>query len=86
MLHSISGRGKGGSFTAHQVNPRADTHLLTLLHHLQCLIEQDLARQGVVNNFDDAVREGEASSRGILLHADATAECEFDDDASSQSI
>lgn len=44
--------------TAHEINPRADAHSLTRLHHLQCFIEQHLPSEGIVNDFDDSVRQG----------------------------
>ncbi len=72
--------------TAHQVDPGADAHLLAGLHHLQGLVEEHLARQGLVNDLDDAVCQREASPRGVLLHADAAAEGQLDDDASPQRV
>jgi hypothetical protein len=72
--------------TTHEVYPRAHAHLLAALHHLECLIEQDLARQRIVNDLDYPVGQREASSVGVLLHADSSAESQFDDDTASKSI
>lgn len=75
-----------GLLTTHQIDPGADAHLFTLFHHLQSFVKQDLARQGVVNHFDVSIGRGEASSGRILLHTDAAAERQFEDDATSQRI
>lgn len=65
--------------TAHEINPRAHTHLFACFHHFQGFVEEDLAGQGVIDDLDDAVCEREASSGGVLLHADTAAEGQFDD-------
>jgi hypothetical protein len=75
-----------GVFTAHEVNPGCDAHLLALLHHLKGLVKENLTSKGVVYDLDVAVCEGESASRSILLHCDATSEGQLDDDASSQSV
>lgn len=79
------GAGQGGP-TAHEVDPGADAHLLALLHHLESLVEEDFAGEGVVYDFDVAVSEREAPPRGIFLHGDAPAEGQFDDDAAAESV
>lgn len=43
--------------TTHQVDPSRDAHLLALLHHLQGLVQENLAGQGVVDDFDISVRQ-----------------------------
>ena len=80
------GRRGGTGRTAHQVNPRADAHLFAALHHLERLVEQDLAGERVVDDFDDAVRQGQPPSLRIPLHAYPAAEGEFDDDAPAQGV
>jgi hypothetical protein len=75
-----------GICTTHEVYPRAYAHLLAALHHFECLVEQDFARQRVVNDLDNSVGERETSSVGILLHADSSAESQFDNDTASESI
>lgn len=72
--------------TAHQVNPRADAHLLARLHHLEGLVQQHLAGKSVVNDFDNSVRQGEAPPGRVLLHADAAAEGQLENNASAKSI
>ena len=72
--------------TAHEINPRAHTHLLACFHHFEGFVEEYFAGQGVIDDLDDAVGKGEPSSGGVLLHADTTAEGQFDDYAASQSI
>lgn len=74
------------SITTHKVYPRADAHLLAALHHLECLVKQNLAGQRVVNNLDNSIGQGEPSSVGILLHADSSTESQFNDDTASESI
>jgi len=73
-------------FTAHEINPRADAHLLAGFHHFEGFIQEDLAGQGVVDHLDDAVGEGESPSGGVLLHADSAAEGELDDDAAAERV
>ena len=75
-----------GKCTTHEVYPRAHAHLLAALHHLECLVKQNLARQRVVNDLDNSVGEREASSIGVLLHADSSTESQFDNDTASESI
>lgn len=72
--------------TTHQVNPGADAHLLACLHHFQSFIEQHLTGQCVINDFNDAIGQGEAASRGVLLHADAATESQFYDNATAEGI
>lgn len=60
--------------TAHKIDPRADTHLFALLHHLESLVKENLASEAVIYDFNVAVGGGESSSRGVLFHADAAAE------------
>lgn len=78
--------GKRGKVTAHEVNPRADAHLLALLHHLEGLVKEYFAGEGVVYDFDVAVGEGEAPPRGVFFHADAATEGQLEDDAASQGV
>jgi hypothetical protein len=75
-----------GVFTAHEVNPGCDAHLLALLHHLEGFVKENLAGKGVVYDLDVAVCEGESASRSILLHCDATSEGQLDDDTTSQGV
>jgi hypothetical protein len=72
--------------TAHQVDPRAHAHLLARLHHLECLVQQDLTGQSVVNHLDYAVCEREPPARRVFLHAYSAAESEFDDDAAAERV
>lgn len=60
MQRSGGSKGGIGVGTAHQIDPRADAHLLTLLHHLESLVKEYFAGEGVVYDFDVAVCEGEA--------------------------
>ncbi len=69
--------------TTHQINPRTHAHLLAGLHHLERLIEQDLSREALVDDLDDTIRQGEASPRRILLHADAASKSEFGHDTTT---
>jgi hypothetical protein len=50
--------------TAHQVDPGADRHSLADLHHLERFVEQNLARQPVVNDLDEATRTNERLHAG----------------------
>lgn len=72
--------------TAQQINPRADAHLLTGLHHFQGLVEKNLASQRVVDDLDDAVCQGKSPSRGVFLHADPPTEGKFEDDAAAEGV
>lgn len=79
-------KGKGGINTTQQVNPRVHAHLLARFHHLQCLVQQDLSGQCVVDDLDHAVGQGKASARGILLHANTTTERELNNDTPAQGV
>lgn len=79
-------KGVVGVGTAHEVDPGADAHLFALLHHLEGLIEEDLTSEGVVNNFDVAVSQGESPPRGVLLHGNAASEGQLEDDAASEGV
>lgn len=70
----ISQEHWGDRYTAHEVNPSAHTHLLACLHHLQGLVQQNLAGLCVVNHLDDSICQRKPPPRGILLHADASPE------------
>lgn len=75
-----------GTRTAHQVDPRADAHLLTRLHHLQRLVEQHFARESIIYDLDHAICERKASPSRVLLHADSASEGQLNDYASSKRI
>lgn len=75
-----------GCNTAHQVNPGANAHLFALLHHLESLIEQHLAGEGIVNDFDISIGKGESSPRRVFLHGNAPAEGQFEHNASSERV
>lgn len=72
--------------TTHQVNPGADAHLLARLHHFQSFIEQHLTGQCVINDFNDAIGQGEPAPRGVFLHADAATKGQFYDNATAEGI
>lgn len=88
LLHYRKTRGDyfGRPPTAHQVNPRADAHLLARLHHLQGLVEQYFAGESVVDDFDDAVGERETPPGGVFLHADAATEGKLEYDAPAKGV
>ena len=72
--------------TGHEVDPAADAHFFAGFHHLEGFVEEDFAGEGVVDDFDCAVGEGEAAAGAVFGHGDAAAEGEFEDDASAQGI
>lgn len=86
VLVMIWGEAKGLLRTAHEVDPRAHAHLLRRLHHLERFVQEHLAGQGVVDDFDVAVREREPPPIRILCHAHATSEGQLEHYAASQRI
>jgi hypothetical protein len=77
---------KRGDNTAHQIDPRMDAHFLTGLHQLECLIEQHLSGEGIIDDFDQSVLKRESSSSGVLFHANTPSESQFKHNAPSQRI
>lgn len=72
--------------TAHEVDPRADAHLFALLHHLERLIEEDLASESVVYDFDIAVGRGKAPPGSVFFHANTAAKGQLEDDAAPEGV
>lgn len=72
--------------TAHQIDPRADAHLLTRLHHLQRLVQQYFSGEGVVNDLDQSIRKREPSSSRIVLHAYSTTKRQLNHDATTEGV
>lgn len=75
-----------GVLTAEEVDPGADAHFFARLHHFQRFVQQDFSGQRVINDLDDSICQGESAPGRIILHAHATTESQFDDDAASESV